>query len=568
MRRCFVWWVRLSVVLSVAAALVTLGACGSDGVGGDAPSDWRSGSSSSSGSSSGASSSSGSGSSGASATVTTSASNKVYWNRSLATQVSLQDASGNAVTGVLACASTDTSKLEVAADCSSATGKRLGVQTMTVTGGGVTGQASIKVIPQPQPIGTHGTVSSFGVGDFNMVVTTDGRVLAWGANPNLVLGQGTSGNQSLPIAVKGAGGQNTLAGIVAVSAGLVHALALSEDGEVYSWGGTDSSALQLGRAGDAMYPGKVLGPDGQTPLQHVVAVSMGDGNAVALTDDGSVYAWGSWIGSAQADSSAKAIPVPSVDGSGNLTGGVAVSAGAGWTLALLGDGRVVSWGLASGVIDALGHGSAATHGSNTPAYVVTHSGQPVGDAVAISAGYGFGLALSATGRAYAWGEGASGQLGQGTDNKHSYSAVVVKSADGSGTLDHLAMIAAGGAHVVALSDDGKVLSWGNGTAGQLGDGAGSPRLGQSSLPAPVVAQNGFGQLGGVVSIAVGYVHSLALASDGSLLIWGQGAAGNLGQGSTSGADASTPLAVKNEAGTGLLNLGPLSYWPNLTQRAR
>jgi hypothetical protein len=49
---------------------------------------------------------------------------------------------------------------------------------------------------------------------------------------------------------------------------------------------------------------------------------------------------------------------------------------------------------------------------------------------------------------------------------------------------------------------------------------------------------------------------------------GDGLDSNLGQGITRNTDSFIPLTVKNEAGTGNLNLGPMNYWPNPTQRAR
>lgn len=86
------------------------------------------------------------------------------------------------------------------------------------------------------------------------------------------------------------------------------------------------------------------------------------------------------------------------------------------------------------------------------------------------------------------------------------------------------------------------------------------------LRSPKVSPSGTSQLGGVVSRAAGYEHSLALEKDGSLWIWGSGFRGNLGQGGTAGSITCVPLAVKNETGAGLTSLAPLDVWPNLTQR--
>ena len=553
---------RLYAGILTLAALVPLGGCGGGGGGG---------SSGSSSGGSGAGSSSGGTSPAPTVSVVTPANGKAFWGKGVSAQFALKDASGNAVTGALSCVSDDASTLTVAADCSSVTGKRVGQQTITVSGGGVSAKATIKVIPQPQPIGARGADSN---SYYNLVVTPDGRVLAWGWNQYSVLGQGQSlaalDHLSLPAAVKDATGNVTLTGVVAVSAGAESVLALTEDGEVYSWGGNTNH--QLGRTavnGDGL-PGKVIGPDGVTPLEHVVAISVGDGNAIALIDDGTVYSWGYFTGRSGSDPKVFAGPVDAVGGSGYLTGAVAISAGWNWSAALLADGRVVTWGYSFSAKGAnFGQGAIIANTVASPGYVTSGStGQPVNDAVSISAGYNFGLALSSAGTAYVWGEDDFGQTGQNTAYVNAYSAVSVKAPGGTGSLSGLSMVAAGGRYALALGSGGQVFSWGINHDGQLGDGVDTPRGQESHLPAPVVALGGINQLGNIAAIATGYGQSLALAGDGSLLIWGDGIKSNLGQGVTSDTDSFVPLAVKNESGTGALNLGPMTYWPNPTQRAR
>ena len=92
-------------------------------------------------------------------------------------------------------------------------------------------------------------------------------------------------------------------------------------------------------------------------------------------------------------------------------------------------------------------------------------------------------------------------------------------------------------------------------------------MNSSALPAAVVGTNGLLQLNGVSSIAAGYGHSVAVKNDGNLLIWGDGFRSNLGQGGTGNAISYVSLSVKNEAGTAVLALSPIGYWPNLLRRA-
>ena len=505
----------------------------------------------------------------ATAVVVVPATGKTSWNLATSAQFSLRDAAGAQVGGALACTSDVPVALVVAADCSSLTGKRLGTQTVTVSGSGVTAKASVKVIPQAQPIGTHGPASPYGSGEINLVVTTDGRVLAWGANPGGALGQGQSPAQlaslALPTAVKDSSGTSALANIVAVSAGEKMGLALSEDGEVYSWGNNNDGVLGRTAIDGDPLPGKVVGAAGAATLQHIVAVSAGASNAVALADDGTVYSWGYYSG--QAGTDPKLVPgqVAAVSGSGVLGNAVAVAAGWNWSAALLADGRIVTWGFGS---DGRQGQPGATGPIAAPGYVVDAStGQPAVGAVALSAGYDFGMALTAATQVLAWGNNAYGQIGQGLAAGEHHSAVLVHAGSGIGPLNRITMVAAGGNHALALDATGQVYSWGYSQDGELGDGPSHPRLNSSALPAAVVGPTGLGQLNGVAALAAGYSHSMAFANDGTLLIWGSGFRGDLGQGGITQNDSYVPLTVLNEAGSAPLSLGPLAHWPNLKQRA-
>lgn len=501
-----------------------------------------------------------------SATLNVPNSGKVPWNLVTPITVALKDSVGNLVSGTLTCATTNAVALTVAADCSSATGHRLGQQTITVTGGGVSASANVKVIAQAQPLGTQGAA-----GSSNMVVTPAGRVLAWGQNHDGVLGQGKTYSQlatlSLPTPVKDQSGLGELTGIVAVSAGNgASALALTEDGEIWSWGDRSTLGRTVSNS-DAPLPGKVRNAADNGSLAHIAAVSIGDDNALALADDGTVYSWGDYAGQ-EGGSSSKAVPgqVRGVGGVGVLSNIVAVSAGWNWSAALTADGKVVTWGFNSSARTGQG---VTTSTVDVPGYVLRDSdGAPISDIVAISAGYNFGLALTSSGQVYGWGDNSYGQLGQNTSGNVHARAVLVKGVDGGGQLGRIKMVAAGGWHALALDQDGKVWSWGFATSGQLGDGPNRPTGNQWLLPRAVVSQLGTGQLADIDAIAAGYEISLALGNGGNLLIWGNGYSSKLGQGGTSSSDLTVPTTVKDTTGTGTLSLAPASVWPNLTRRAR
>ena len=76
--------------------------------------------------------------------------------------------------------------------------------------------------------------------------------------------------------------------VVAVSAGFYNSLALTADGAVWSWGGGVHGQLGHGDREDQLLPKKVEAFAGQ----RVVAVSAGGDHSLAITADGAVRSWG------------------------------------------------------------------------------------------------------------------------------------------------------------------------------------------------------------------------------------------------------------------------------------
>lgn len=85
-------------------------------------------------------------------------------------------------------------------------------------------------------------------------------------------------------------------------------------------------------------------------------------------------------------------------------------------------------------------------------------------------------------------------------------------------------LAAGSQHVLALTKVGTVISWGGNRKGQLGDG----QMTSSNVPIPVAPL----RHRPVISIACGENHSLALTIGGNVYAWGDNAQGQLGLGDT------------------------------------
>ena len=110
-------------------------------------------------------------------------------------------------------------------------------------------------------VGLNG-VTSLTSGDYHScAITAAGAVMCWGANHNLgALGNGSGQNSAVPVLADYMFAPVHLtSGVVSVSGGFAHALALTGTGEVKSWGRNYEGQLGNGTTSPMYWPGPVTG---------------------------------------------------------------------------------------------------------------------------------------------------------------------------------------------------------------------------------------------------------------------------------------------------------------------
>jgi alpha-tubulin suppressor-like RCC1 family protein len=318
----------------------------------------------------------------------------------------------------------------------------------------------------------------------------------------------------------------------AVRANPAIAAASASHGTLRGWGGGAKGQLGNGHRRTAQAtPVRVRLPRGV----RIKAVRADCDDAVALTTRGHVYAWGGntsgQLGNGSTKSTDKPVRVKLPTG----TKIKAIRAGCSFNLALTTKDHVLAWGdNASG---QLGIGTKRSH--DRPVRVKFHHGTKI---KAISAGLGDGLAITTKGHLLSWGFNDDGELGIGTQTA---SLRPVRVGFPAGVK--IKIVAAGQQHSLAVSTTGQLYGWGFNQDGELGNGTtmDTDTPVPVSLDGPLMPARPARAAGTprIVSLAAGCFQSFALLSNGFLLSWGDNSAGELGDGMAAGSDVPVRVAV-------------------------
>ena len=258
-----------------------------------------------------------------------------------------------------------------------------------------------------------------------------------------------------------------------------------------------------------------------------------DSHSLFLTNDGKVYSCGKNDNGqlGLGDYTNRTVPTLISASIGSLIIS-AIAGGDLFSLFLTNNGKVYSCG--RGVSGRLGLNNTTTY--NVPQLISTNISSLIISAIDNSGLHS--LALTNNGKVYSWGNQNSGSLGLGDYSNRGVPTLI---STNIGTLT-ISKIKCGDYHSAFLTNDGKVYSCGSNGSGQLG-------LGDTiNRNVPTLISTNIGSLT-ISDITCGNSHSLFLTNDGKVYSCGSNYSGQLGLGDTT--NRNVPTLINS--------LPPISY---------
>ena len=397
---------------------------------------------------------------------------------------------------------------------------------------------------EPQPAAC---ATAVGAGDgHSCAIRKDGTAWCWGRNDFGQLGDGTTTDQIIPVAVSGA----KLPKLTAIVGGDEHTCALGADGSVWCWGHNNVGQLGNGSISDFHSPVAV------SNLGDAIAIASGAAHSCAIRGDHSVVCWGNnddgQLGNGAQNNQSAPSPIDS------LHGVTAIAAGGDATCAVDGNNALWCWG--DNQHGQLGDGTRMSRPTPTPVALTDVVGTAVGD--------GFSCALTSPGsggKVTCFGLNGRGQLGATVDPDAEH--LIGVPVEFAGTA--ISIVAR--TDFACLTDDQKrVWCWGDNGNFQLADttaddrfvpvltgygdaaavvAGGAPhlravddgrhRVQRLQRPRPARQQTGGPRrarphaVSGVqnaASVTAGAFYTCATLKDGTVTCWGNNEQGDLGDG--------------------------------------
>jgi alpha-tubulin suppressor-like RCC1 family protein len=284
----------------------------------------------------------------------------------------------------------------------------------------------------------------------SVAIDKNGRAWAWGRNRRGSLGNNSTTNRATPVSVLGA-----VKTFCKIETGVGFCVAIDKNGRAWGWGYNNFGQLGVNSTTNQLTPVSVLGA-----VKTFCEISGGLGQGHAIDKNGRLWGWGFNNLGQLGDNTTTAKCTP-VSVAGAVKTFCQISSASQFTFAIDKNGRAWAWGFnGSGQL-----GDNTTTSRLTPVSVLG----AVKTFCKISTGNGTNV-IDKNGRAWGWGSNSAGQLGDNTKTQRLTPVSV------AGAVKTFCQISSWGGSVVAIDKNGRAWAWGQNNTGQLGDNSTTSRL--------------------------------------------------------------------------------------------
>ena len=367
-------------------------------------------------------------------------------------------------------------------------------------------------------------------------ITENGELYAWGDNSDGQLGIGNTDNQTKPVKITGITGKIkqiiTFKHYGVAFFDYFSVYAITEDGSLYAWGNNSNGPLGLGNTDNQTKPVKVTAITDKIKELIVPESSSSDSIIIAITEDNSLYTWGdNGYGKLGIGSNEHEVYIPTKV---NLPGKIKELRNNKYSVyAILENDSLYAWG--DNYVGQLGVGDELQ--KNTPTKVNLPG--KIKELIEYSSSI---YTILEDGSLYAWGSNSSGELGVGDEvNRNTPTKVNLP-----GKIKELII---NRSSAYAVLENGSLYAWGSNYNGQLGVGDEVYK----NTPTKV-------NLPGTIKELIAGDSVYALTEDGSLYEWGgYNFSGQLGVGSEN-EYVNTPTKVNLPGTIKELIIGAFSFY--------
>ena len=310
-----------------------------------------------------------------------------------------------------------------------------------------------------KPIGVTSWKQISSGSDNTCGIANNDQAYCWGDGYSGQLGNGAYNTTNTPVQVIK---PISVTSWKQISPGGYHTCGIANNDQAYCWGGGYSGQLGNGAYNETSTPVQVIKPIGVTSWKQISPDGWSHTCGIANNDQAYCWGYGFYGKLGNGANNGSHTPVQVVKPIG-VTSWKQISSGGGHTCGIANNDRAYCWGY--GFEGQLGNGTNNNY--NTPVQVMKPTVVASWKQISLLGSYGT-CGIANNDRAYCWGYGESGELGNGANNNYNIPVQVIKPI---GVTSWKQISPGGGGHTCGIANNDQAYCWGYGGSGELGNGA-------------------------------------------------------------------------------------------------